>query len=350
VLKEPVRIGFLGGGMIAQTGHLPFYLADRRVEVVLISEERPSLQAALADMVGHERVVPAHDDLLAHPDIDAIVVCAPRPAVGPLTLQVLAAGKHALVEKPMAHTIDQAQRLVELARSKGLIYAVAFMKLFDPGVQAAKVRYDDIVATARLGRALSARFYDFSKSYAVAMPPHTRPGESRTVRYPTWPTHPDWLAERHRATYAWFLNAASHDISLLRHFFPGPIDVLGADSPNDGAVSALLRSNGVAIMLEVAKTEAGVWMEGAEFLFERGRLALAIPSPMAVDRVGEVTLDELDRRGERQTIATGTGWCFQHQAKAFVDILLGNGPRIASGNDGLKGMELTEAIWRRIQG
>lgn len=349
VQRKPIRLGFLGGGMMAQVGHLPFYLDDKRVEVVAVAEERPSLQRALADRLGQKRVVASHNALLARSDIDAVVICAPRPATGPLTLQALQSGKHVLAEKPMAHTVEQARKLVETARTNKLLYEIGFMKLFDPGVQVAKRQLLQLRNDGTLGRLLSARFFDFSASYAVAPPAHVRPQESREIRYPTWPTHPAWLAEQYRGTYEWFLNAASHDVSLLRCFFPGTVTVIGADSPNDGAISAVLRCDRVALTLEIAKTSAGHWIEGAEFLFERGRLALTIPSPMASDSVGSVTLDDPARGLAGHLLATENGWCFARQAAAFIDTLLGCGNTDAAGEQGLADLMLIENIWRRIQ-
>lgn len=345
-----IKIGFVGGGMMAQIGHLPFYLADPRVEVVAVAEERPSLRAALSDKLGAGRLLSDRETLLARSDIDAIVISSPRPATGPLTLEALSAGKHVLAEKPMAHSVAQARRLVGAAQERKLVYAVGHMKLFDPGVVAAKAALDEIRTSGRLGRLLSARVYDFSKSYAFPIPPHIRPNESRAERFPVWPTHPDWLEERYRPAYAWFLNSASHDVSLLRHLLPGPIIVTGAAAPNDAAVSALLRVGDVPVHFEIAKIEAGRWLEGAEFLFETGRLALSIPSPMAMDEVARVTIDDLRLGLVGEAVKTGAGWSFARQAKGFVDSLVAGEATVASGEAALEDMELIEAIWRNIHG
>lgn len=345
-----IKIGFIGGGMMAQVGHLPFYLADLRVEVAAVVEERPLLREALGAKFGVDRLLPNREILLARPDIDAVVISSPRPATGPLTLEALSAGKHVLAEKPMAHSVAQARRLVEAARQRQLVYAVGYMKLFDPGVVAAKAALDEIRASGRLGRLLSARVYGFSKSYAFPVPPHIRPHESRAERYPIWPTYPDWLEERYRAVYAWFLNSASHDVSLLRHLLPGPVAVTAAASPNDDAVSALLQIGDVPVHLEIAKTDAGCWLEGAEFLFESGRLALSVPSPMAMDEVARVTIDDLRLGLVGASVKTGLGWSFERQARSFIDSLVAGDVTVGSGEAALGDMELIEAIWRNIHG
>jgi predicted dehydrogenase len=333
--------------MMAQVGHLPFYLAEERCEVVLVAEERPSLNAALTRQLGPDRVVTERHEVLRRRDIDAVVLCAPRAATGPLTLEALEAGKHVMVEKPMAHTIDQARRLV--AAAKGRIYAVGFMKRYDPGVQAAKTLFDEVMGSGRLGKLVFARFYDYSKTYAMPPPAHQRPQESRLVRYPVWTTVPDWLAPQWKSSYEWFLNAACHDVNLITYFFPKDVAVSSARFYADSSVTAMLSWGEVPITLEIAKTEAGRWLEGAEFLFERGRIQITVPSPMAVDRVGEIVLDDVAAGIKEQHIVAKPGWSFARQASAFVDCLTTGRPMLTSGENALADILLIDSIWRHAK-
>ena len=64
---------------------------------------------------------------------------------------------------------------------------------------------------------------------------------------------------------------------------------------SQGSVVATLQAGTVPIALEIARAAAGRWLEGAEFLFERGRIAMTLPSPMAVERVAEVVIDDAER-------------------------------------------------------
>lgn len=348
MLQAPVKIGFLGGGMIAQIAHLPFYQADSRCQIAAIAEERLSLHPALAAFTGAGEVTTDHHAMLARADIDAVVISAPRPATGPLTLAALKAGKHVLAEKPMAHTAEQARQLVETANRLGLIYAVGFMKLYDPGVARARALLRETVASGRLGRLLFARFYDFSKSYAHPVPAHARPLESRSTRFETWPVTPGWLPPAWNGLYPWFVNAAIHDVNLIHHLLGDDVSVRSAVASGSDMVSATLMAGDVPVALEIAKTEAGHWLEGAEFLFDKGRIALEIPSPMDTSAVSRVTLDDSAATGRATPVETGHGWSFALQARGFVDALTGEEPPRAPGAMGLRDMELTEAIFRSI--
>jgi predicted dehydrogenase len=291
-------------------------------------------------------VVTDHNVLFGDPEIEAIVISAPRPATGPLTLAALNAGKHVLAEKPMAHSVEQAEQLVEMAESRGLIYAIGYMKRYDPGVQATRLLFDEVVAQGRLGRLLLARFYDFSSAYAVPPPPHVRPRESRTERFPTWPPYPSWLPEQHRGLFAWFLNAASHDVNLLHFFFPRGLEVISAHCGGDTSVVATMRQGDASVVLEVAKAAVGTWLEGIDFLFERGRISVVIPSPMATDSVSQVIVDDPARGIRDESMRVEPGWSFARQARGFVDALVGTATPMTSGKDGLADMVLTEEIWR----
>ncbi len=345
--QRPVRIGLLGGGMISQICHLPFYLADARCEVVRVAESRPSLIEALGQRLGADRIVGDYRAMLADPDIDAVVISAPRPATGPLTLEALQAGKHVFAEKPMAHSAAQAQKLADAAAARNRIYAIGFMKRYDPGVQAAKALFDAAMADGRFGRLLLARFYDFSNAYAVPAPAHVRPKESRTQRFETWPLFPDWLGEPYRGVFTWFLNAASHDVNLLRLFFPEGAQVVSAHCAAETSVVAALRYKDAMIALEIAKSTVGLWVEGAEFLFEHGQIRLTIPSPMATEAVSEVIVDDRQRGVIGERIAVGAGWSFARQATGFVDALTGTASPATTGAEGLADMILTEQIWQK---
>ena len=340
-------IAMIGGGMMAQIGHIPFYAHDPRCQVAAICESRPSLVEALRTRWPEIPVVADHRQVLADPKIDAVVISAPRPATGPLTLEALQAKKQVVAEKPMAHTLDQAQRLVDAARSMDRGYHIGFMKRYDGGIQAAKTLVDELRHSGAFGDLLSARFYDYSAEYAVQPPAHTRPQESRSVRFPVWPTAPDWLDAGYHPAYAWFMNAISHDLNLLRFFMGNDLEVESAFCPEASSIVAVLRHDKVAITLEAAKTAAGRWIEGAEFLFEKGRVAVEIPSPMAVDQTSKIAVDS--RTGQLPDVPPIiSGWSFERQAQAFVTALTQDQPSLSTGQDSLQDMQLAHHIWQHI--
>jgi len=349
-MNTNIKIGIVGGGMVSQIAHLPFYLADQRCEVVAVAESRPSLVSHLSDALRIKRVVTDHHVLLDDPSISAVIIIAPRQATGPLALSALESGKDVFVEKPLAHTFQQATKLVNIAAGRDKLLGVAYMKRYDPGVQVAKQELDRLVSSGVLGQMLLARFYDYARDYAHPPPPHKRPEERRTVRFETWPTSPDWLSTARADDYAWFMNAASHDINLLTYFFPvNELRLVHAGSPIVGGLTATFEANQIPVVFELAKSASGEWLQGAEFIFEKGRLLLEIPSPMAVDRVARVRINENNGAACVRELPVEKVWSFKRQANAFIGNLLERQPPLTNGVDAMNDLRLIEAIWRRIE-
>ncbi len=87
------------------------------------------------------------DDLLADPSLDAVVVATPVPTHSELAVRVLEAGKHCFVEKPIALTVAEAERVVAAQRGTGRVLMVGHLLEYHPGVRQLK----QIVDTGELG-------------------------------------------------------------------------------------------------------------------------------------------------------------------------------------------------------
>ena len=83
------------------------------------------------------------EELLANPEIEAVTICTPTVTHADLALQAIEAGKHLLLEKPMTDTVQQAQRLIDAAKSAGTILTVGFVERFNPSVRTAAQVIDE---------------------------------------------------------------------------------------------------------------------------------------------------------------------------------------------------------------
>jgi len=102
-----------------------------------------SLERAKA--VAGEFHIDAYSDsrkLLKRQDIEAVTICTWSTKLASEALRALKAGKHVLVEKPMANTVRQARKLVDLAQKKERLLTVGFLMRFIPGVQRIKEGID----------------------------------------------------------------------------------------------------------------------------------------------------------------------------------------------------------------
>lgn len=89
-------------------------------------------------------------ELLASPEVDIVCVTTPSGSHYSIGADVLRAGKHLLLEKPMTMTAEEADRLIELAAANGVALAVVSQRRFEPPYRLAKRMLDE----GRLGRLL----------------------------------------------------------------------------------------------------------------------------------------------------------------------------------------------------
>ena len=78
------------------------------------------------------------DDLLSDDSLDAIVIATPVPLHADLAVRVLEAGKHCFVEKPLAQSVADAERVVEAAERAGKVLMVGHLLEYHPGVRKLK--------------------------------------------------------------------------------------------------------------------------------------------------------------------------------------------------------------------
>ena len=90
--------------------------------------------------------------MLKNPEIEAISVCTWSTMLAKEALKALYAGKHVLVEKPMATNTKQAEKLLETAKENGLHLTVGFLMRFIPGLQHIR----EAVAAKKIGELVSA--------------------------------------------------------------------------------------------------------------------------------------------------------------------------------------------------
>jgi predicted dehydrogenase len=88
------------------------------------------------------RFTPDLDDLLSDPELDAIVVTTPVPTHASMVETVIGAGKHCFVEKPLAQTLDDAERVAALAAEQDKVLMVGHLLEYHPGVVQLKEMID----------------------------------------------------------------------------------------------------------------------------------------------------------------------------------------------------------------
>jgi len=135
-MTEPVRIGVVGAGAIAQLTHLPLLSRMRGAKLVAVCDNDRAKARALADRFDIEDTYNDIEDLLDAGELQAVVVATPNHLHEPHVLSALAAGVDVLCERPVAMTARGVERIVNAAERAKRKVLVANNHRFRSDVQA----------------------------------------------------------------------------------------------------------------------------------------------------------------------------------------------------------------------
>ncbi|HEV8712234.1 MAG TPA: Gfo/Idh/MocA family oxidoreductase [Candidatus Binatia bacterium] len=110
-----IKLGLIGCGRVAETCHLPALQNLAGAEVVAVADLDPDRLRQVADRFHIKRRSTNFVALLDDPSIEAIAVCVPVQFHAEVALAALKAGKHLFIEKPLALTLEEADRLIACA-------------------------------------------------------------------------------------------------------------------------------------------------------------------------------------------------------------------------------------------
>ena len=201
-----IRVAVIGAGHWGPNLIRNFHNRERS-EVAWVVDRDATRLAQVRSRFADVQTAADADEALADPTVDAVVVATPARTHHALAKAALERGKHVLVEKPIATSVDHGAELCALAERAGRVLAVGHVFLYNPGVQRVK-RY---LENGDLGRV-----------YYVSM-----------VRTNLGPIRTDVDA-------AWDL--ASHDVAIVNYWLdaePIAVSAIGGTWINDGIADAV---------------------------------------------------------------------------------------------------------------
>ena len=151
-MSTPLSFGLIGAGWIgnfhAET------LASRLPGAHLAAVADP--QPGAAERLSAPRTYRDPLDLIADPSIDAVAICSPATSHADLVVAAAQSGKHVFCEKPMALTLDDADRAIDAAHTAGVALQVGFNRRFAADFAAMRARIDEgAIGTPQLLRSLT---------------------------------------------------------------------------------------------------------------------------------------------------------------------------------------------------
>jgi len=225
--ERKIRLGVAGLGR-AFTLMLPTLVADPRVELVAAADPRAEATQRFARDFG-ARAHATVDALCADPDVDVVYIATPHQDHATHACLAARHGKHALVEKPMAITLDECRQMIDAAERAGTVLIVGHSHSFDRPI----ARTREIIASGAVGaaRMIHAQYYtDFLYR----------------------PRRPEELATEHGGGVVF--SQAAHQVDIVRLLGGGRVRSVRALTgawdtarPTEGAYAALLSFDAGAI-------------------------------------------------------------------------------------------------------
>jgi predicted dehydrogenase len=159
-VADKIRYGVLSTAQIARNQHIPSAQKSSNSEVIAISSRDEARAKTWAAALNIPKAYGAYEALLADPEVDAVINPLPNSLHCQWTIKAAEAGKHILCEKPLAVTVEQAQRMIDAARANEVRLMEGFTHRFNP-------LFSFILATIEAGAIGEIRFVRSELTYTL---------------------------------------------------------------------------------------------------------------------------------------------------------------------------------------
>jgi UDP-N-acetylglucosamine 3-dehydrogenase len=297
-----IRVGVIGVGFWGRN-HARIFSEMHNTTLVAVCDKDAQRAQTIADQFEAEWYT-NDNELLDREDIDAVTICTPTTTHYEVSTSAINAGKHVLIEKPIADTLERARGIIKAAEKKRVHVMTGFIERFNPGTQRVKGLIDE----GRLGDVVLA------VSRRVGKWPE-RVGDVGVVK-----------------------DSAIHDIDIMRYLF------------NENPTSVYARAGKLAHKFEDYaqiilgfKNDHTAFVE-ANWLTPHKIRELTVTGSKAMATVNYITQKTVIEDAEKQVIPT---YSWQEpltlELKHFAESIIKNEQPQVTGSDGLKALEIAEA-------
>lgn len=254
----PFRFGLIGAGGVAETHILAMRMLPD-VQAVAVADVDPARAKALAERYSIPGVYDSVEALLAGAPVDALAILTPHHLHLSAVRAAARAGKHVLVEKAMAHSVEAADEMIAVCRAHRVTLAGIFQNRFTPGARALRQAVQD----GSLGRI-------FLASVSVKL--------RRSAEY--YQRAP-WRARKDEAGGGVLMIQAIHTLDLLQWVMGMPLRVLGRTATvvhpvevEDVALGFFEWESGASAVLQATTAAAPEFPPELEVHGDRGTAAI----------------------------------------------------------------------------
>ncbi|MDQ4077775.1 MAG: Gfo/Idh/MocA family oxidoreductase [Chloroflexota bacterium] len=203
-MRQPLRVGLIGAGGISRAHARAYRDFPERVQLVSICDIDPVIAEQRARDTNVESIYSDPFQMLNEAAIDAVDICTPHDQHAPLAIAAAQAGKHVLVEKPMACSLEECRAMVAAAEQAGVTLMVAQHERYIPSYRGAQ----RAIQAGELGPIRAVRIDAMQNLLAFLPRGH-------------------WLYDGERAGGGIVISVAVHRIDLVRYLVGNVGRVMG---------------------------------------------------------------------------------------------------------------------------
>ncbi|WP_059102988.1 Gfo/Idh/MocA family protein [Shouchella shacheensis] len=338
-----LNVVVIGVGTISEM-HLKSYVNNRNVQLYGVCDVNEARAKEKATTYNALNVYTSTKDVFADPNVDAVSICTWNQTHAHLSIAALEAGKHVLVEKPIAMTVEEAERIQRAAEKSEAILQVGYVRRFGTNTEVLK----SFVDQGRLG--------DLYYAKASCLRRIGNPG--------------GWFADKERSGGGPLIDLGVHVIDICWYLMGRPkvkvitghvYDYLGnrgniehlsfykaadydqsKNTVEDLANALITFENGASLMVDVSYSLHAKNDELAVKLFGTKGGAELEPELLMVTEENNTILNVEPQINHRSFDFTNA---FQNQINAFVDACITGGPSPAPVEDGVELMKILEGVY-----
>ena len=332
---QDLRLGIIGLGNMGQVhAHAIATGAISRCRLAAVSDPDQELLSKYSPA----RAYLLSSELITSGEVDAVLVATPHYSHTTIGIEALEAGLHVLVEKPLSVHKSDCERLIAAHRSSEQVFAAMFNQRTDPYY----LKLRELVCNGELGTVrrinwIVTNWFRTGAYYASGGWRATWAGEGGGVLLNQSPHQLDlwqWLFGMPRKVRAFCHLGRYHDIEVED-------DVTAYFEYDNGATGVLITSTGEAPgtdRLEVTAERGRVIIENDRFHFTRNEVPMSKFSKESPERFGKPEAQEIE------IPMPGHGGQHSEVLQNFVDAILHRKPLIAPAAEGIRSVELANAM------
>ncbi len=132
---DKIGVALIGSGGISLANHLPGIRRCSQAQVVALCDNNPAVLEKASLQSGITATYSDYHEVLARPEVDAVIVATPNFTHAPIVLAAVAAGKHVMCEKPLALNFEESRQMYQAAEAAGVRHMTAFTYRFVPAMR-----------------------------------------------------------------------------------------------------------------------------------------------------------------------------------------------------------------------